>query len=230
MHSFAGRRFFEDCKDTTNYFAVAINFVFENGARKTFLINALGGKAYFESGSLKAAHDDKYKEKLKSIIKDEKIGNYINRKLRNNEYPEEEKYRLGDSEVSFLYAINKVAKFQIDRVQSLAKKITHKLARIELHGFTTRDMCPCCLSYMEYFVEQSNKINLKSEKTNNADPKDKGKGVNGSSNKDVLDNESISKQFDNGNKKEDKKEKSKDPFENSPFKKVFQKKQKNNKE
>ena len=93
--------FFEDCKDTTNYFAVAINFVFENGARKTFLINALGGKAYFESGSLKAAHDDKYKEKLKSIIKDEKIGNYINRKLRNNEYPEQEKYRLGDSEVSF---------------------------------------------------------------------------------------------------------------------------------
>ena len=188
--------FFEDCKDTTNYFAVAINFVFENGARKTFLINALGGKAYFESGSLKAAHDDKYKEKLKSIIKDEKIGNYINRKLRNNEYPEEEKYRLGDSEVSFLYAINKVAKFQIDRVQSLAKKITHKLARIELHGY----MCPCCYSYMNCFLEQSNRINLKSEKTNNVDPKDKGKGVNGSSDNDVFEHKSISKQSDNGNK------------------------------
>ena len=199
IHAFLCRQaVFKDCKDTTNRFAVAISFVFENGDRKTFLIKAPGDKAYFESGSLKAAHDDKYKEKLKSIIKDEKIGDYIDRKLRNNEYPEEEKYRLGDSEVSFLYAINKVAKFQIDCVQSLAKKITHKLARIELHGFTTRDMCPCCYSYMNCFLEQSND-NLKSEKTNNITPENKKKGAENDNN-DVFEHKSISKQSDNGNK------------------------------
>ena len=53
---------------------------------------------------------------------------------------------------------------------------------------------------MNCFLEQSNRINLKSEKTNNVDPKDKGKGVNGSSDNDVFEHKSISKQSDNGNK------------------------------
>ena len=229
IHAFLCRQTVsKDYKDTKNRFSVALSFIFENGARKTFLIKApkeenhstrkFEQKPYFQSVDLKTVVDVQKREKpLKNrIINDdsklpEELQNYIKEKERDEKKNQKESdpqytyaklHRLADSEVSFLYEINCNASFQNNCIQALAKEVKNNLKSIELHGFTTRDMCPCCLNYMDCFVEQSNGINLRSEKTNNVNPENKGKGANENSSKDVFDNKGISKQFDNGNKNE----------------------------
>ncbi len=83
-------------------FSVALSFVFENGARKTFLIKTPDDKACFESVRLANAFRDKREECLKIIIEDEKvkkgISDYIKRGAKSTEYPTEDLYRLIDSE------------------------------------------------------------------------------------------------------------------------------------
>ena|GEM_PF-3661430 len=69
-------------------------------------------------------------------------------------------FRLSDSEMRFLFEITRFnpktgSNQYIEQIlQNISAGAT--LQSIELHGFTTRDMCPCCFHHMLGFLKQAN--------------------------------------------------------------------------
>lgn len=89
-----------------------------------------------------------------------------------NRLGEEIRYRLIDSEMLFIGNINFIKRGINLWINVLIKSLLEEnrkeklfpLQAMELHGFTTRDMCPCCFQHMSDFLEQANE--KQSERTN----------------------------------------------------------------
>lgn len=154
----------------TNYFTAALVFYFKDNVQPLVLWISSGQdntKGCFVSGKINQADQVSFKNLHKKLNTDfDKSGTslktYITRKGTNDVFS---KFRLKDSEMQFLYEVTLTPKHTSNQyITEIIKAINVyqtknpnlKLDHIELHGFTTRDMCPCCFQHLQNFLTQAN--------------------------------------------------------------------------
>ncbi|MFQ6722952.1 MAG: OTU domain-containing protein [Opitutales bacterium] len=92
------------------------------------------------------------------------LNTYISRSIQNVKKHQKvfTKFRLTDSEMQFLHTITNQRNTEEQLayshaiIQSIQNYPNLQLHHIELHGFTTRDMCPCCFQHLQNFLIQAN--------------------------------------------------------------------------
>ena len=151
-----------------NYFLPALSFVFE-GERRSYILtqNLYKGKGKcFISNDAMSSNPSYVHEQLCSPTSFFNFPIYCNTKLislnnylnRLEDKGKEKRYRLTDSEMIFIESINCLKSGLNKWIEGLVNALKGKknLKEIELHGFTTRDMCPCCFQHVSDFLKQAN--------------------------------------------------------------------------
>ena len=141
-------------KEERNHFAVCFRFIFEDGDERFLDFPSKEGKYFFASGSNCALKDNN--GELTPCAK-------CHGCLCNLAEENPADHGLSDSEFSFLvcaYGIgmNPVHEFWAKNLERVKKKVENKiyLKKIEIHGFSTRDMCTNCCAHLESFVSEAN--------------------------------------------------------------------------
>lgn len=161
----------------TNYFTAALVFYFQDNTQPSSPLQPLvlwfsSGKATtngcFVSGMIgtsneglfKRLHNEDFNKDFET--QETSLNDFITRAFDIEDHV---KYRLQDSEMQFLrtitFILRKKKNHYIVQIQKeiktyLGTNSNLQLQRIELHGFTTRDMCPCCFQHMQNFLIQAN--------------------------------------------------------------------------
>lgn len=180
--------------ETTNYFSVAFIFNFKNQEQLICSIlckNPQEDKPYngcFYSNPKNSSFEESQKLKVlhnkinfgfpdiedftKKLLTNEntKLFSYITRKNKKGEQIDfANAYRFNDSEMQFLKAILSTDEDgNNDYLDSLINLINGRdITSVELHAFTTRDMCPSCYQHVKNFLLNFQKLFLcKIQKTN----------------------------------------------------------------
>lgn len=144
-------------QDGRNFLSAAMRFTFIDGS--TFILyikNPITGKFFFVSGKEKPSFISKAKKLHKTFEYGFDTPKLSHHTLRQRE---QNVYSLTDSEMKFILTLT-TAKHTILEDFLRHYPTTDIIQAIELHIFTTRDMCPCCFQHMQNFLDA---INLKKD-------------------------------------------------------------------
>ncbi len=137
---------------TKNYFSAALLVRFTDNLTQTIYLNNLDETPYFASENKNDSGYTELHATLKQGFNEGLLSNFINRDVSNVF----EKYRLNDSEMHFLAKIYFKNKENTNELLEKIQTKTEKIKEIEVHGFSTRDMCPCCYQHIKnYFLNQN---------------------------------------------------------------------------
>lgn len=170
----------------TNYFTAALVFYFQDNTQPSSPLQPLvlwfsSGKVKesniqtngcFVSGQINRNDQNTFNDLHKTLNKDfdeswTSLNRYTSRNILGTTQEEKKlsQFRLVDSEMQFLHTVTFISKMMTNQyIIQIQKEIKTylgtnsnlQLQRIELHGFTTRDMCPCCFQHMQNFLIQAN--------------------------------------------------------------------------
>ena len=145
---------------TKNYFSAALLVRFTDTTQTIYLNNS-DKTPYFAS---EQGDNSKYNQLHKSLnqgFDEGLLDEFINRTSRGDFV----KYRLADSEMHFLAKISfkneENTNELLEKIKTETEGKTDKIKEIEVHGFSTRDMCPCCYQHIKnYFLNLNSNLFL----------------------------------------------------------------------